>query len=104
MLIARNAAEEHAAIVDGETALHVGVGLTAGVLGISVTAAVLASLGAEFVYLAAKRGPHHAAFDKVVPASSIANHAADVIATVGGVYLGRWLVQRVGGTAVAPVP
>ena len=96
VLVARNASEQHAAVVDRDTAMHAGVGVAAGALGISVTAAVLASLGVEFAYLATKRGARRAAFDKVEPASSIANHAADVIATVGGVYVGRWIVRRYG--------
>ena len=96
MLVARNAAEQHAAFLDHETPLHAGVGVAAGVLGISVTAAVLASIGVEFAYLAAKNGPRSAAFEKVVPASSLANHAADVVATVAGVYVGRWLVRASG--------
>lgn len=105
MLIARNAAEQHAALVDTDTALHAGVGVTAGLLGVSVSVAVLASLGVEFTYLAAKRGPRRAAFDKMVPASSLANHAADVLATVGGVCLGRWLAQRLRlPVAVRPAP
>lgn len=103
-LVARNPAEQHAAIVDIDTAMHVGVGTAAGVLGVSVSTAVLASLGIEFAYLAARRGAKRAAFDKVVPASSLANHAADVLATVGGVYLGRWIVRRSGSTAVATGP
>jgi hypothetical protein len=96
VLVARNASEQHAAVVDRDTAMHAGVGVAAGALGISVTAAVLASLGVEFAYLATKRGARRAAFDKVEPASSIANHAADVVATVGGVYVGRWIVRRYG--------
>ena len=90
MLIARNATEQHAAVIDRDTALHVGIGVTSGLFGISVTAAVLGSIGVEYARLAARRGAERAAFDKSVPASSLANHAADVVATVGGVYLGRW--------------
>lgn len=93
-LVARNASEQHAAVIDSQTVLHVGVGVSSGVFGVSVTTAVLASLAAEFAYLASKNGLRRAAFDKVVPASSLANHAADVIATVVGVYAGRWLVRR----------
>jgi len=94
MLIARNAAEQHVAVIDRDTAVHGSVGVLAGLFGISVTTAVLASLGVEFACLAAKNGVRRAAFDRVVPASSLANHAADVMATVAGVYVGRWLVRR----------
>jgi hypothetical protein len=96
MLVAHNASEQHVAIIDRDTAVHASVGLTAGLLGISVTTAVLASLGVEFAYLSLKNGAAHAAFDRVVPATSLANHAADVVATVAGVYIGRWLVRRAG--------
>jgi hypothetical protein len=102
MLIAHNAAEQHAALVDRDTAMHAGIGVMAGLLGISVTAAVLTSLGVEFAYLAAQRGARRAAFDKVEPASSIANHASDVIATVGGVYVGRWIVRRFSPSEIPP--
>lgn len=94
MLVARNASEQNVAVIDRDTAVHASVGITAGLLGISVTAAVLASLGVEFAYLSAKHGLRRAAFDRVVPATSLANHAADVVATVAGVYVGRWLVSR----------
>lgn len=94
MLIARNQSEAHAAVIDRETAMHAGIGMSAGVLGISVTAAVLASIGLEFVHLAARDGVRRAAFKKVVPATSLANHAADVVATMAGVYIGRWVVRR----------
>ena len=102
MLIAQTAAEQHAAVLDRDTAMHAGVGVAAGALGISVTAAVLASLGVEFAYLATKRGARRAAFDKVEPASSIANHAADVLATVGGVYVGRWIIARFSPSETPP--
>lgn len=94
MLVAHNSAEQHVAIIDRDTAVHASVGVSAGLLGISVTAAVLASIGLEFAYLSAKHGPTRAAFDRVVPATSLANHAADIVATVAGVYIGRWLVRR----------
>lgn len=94
VLVARNASEQNIAVIDRDTAVHGSVGVVAGLLGISVTAAVLASLGVEFVYLSSKHGVQRAAFDRVVPASSLANHAADVLATVTGVYIGRWLAQR----------
>ena len=93
MLIARNSTEEHAAVLDHETPVHASVGIISGVLGISVTTAILTSIGVEFAYLAAKNGPRRAAFDKVLPASSLANHAADVVSTVAGVYVGRWLAR-----------
>lgn len=94
MLVARNSAEQHVAIIDRDTAVHASVGIAAGLLGISVTVAVLASIGVEFAYLSAKHGPSRAAFDRVVPATSLANYATDVMATVAGVYVGRWLVRR----------
>jgi hypothetical protein len=94
MLVARNASEEHAAVFDRETPVHASVGVIGGLVGVSLTAAVLTSIGVEFVCLAAKDGVRHAAFGKTVPASSLANHAADLLATVGGFYLGRWLIQR----------
>lgn len=94
MLIARNRAEQHAALIDRETAMHTGIGFSAGLLGVNLTTAVLASIGVEFLHLAAKDGVRKAAFEKVVPASSLANHAADVMATVAGVYIGRWVVRR----------
>lgn len=94
MLVARNSAEQHVAIIDRDTCVHASVGVAAGVIGISLTAAVLASIGLEFAYLSAKHGASRAAFDRVVPATSLANHAADVMATVAGVYVGRWLVRR----------
>ena len=93
-LVARNATEQNVAVFDRDTAVHGSVGVVAGLLGISVTAAVLGSLGVEFVYLSARHGVRRAAFERVVPASSLANHAADVLATVTGVYIGRWLVKR----------
>ena len=93
LLVARNAAEQNVAIIDRDTAVHASVGVAAGVLGISVTAAVLASIGVEFAYLSTKHGLRRAAFDRVVPASSLANHATDVVATVTGVYVGRWLIR-----------
>jgi hypothetical protein len=46
------------------------------------------------VYLAAKNGPRRAAFDRTIPASSLANHATDAFAAIGGFYVGRWLIQR----------
>jgi len=94
MLVASNAAEQHVAVIDRDTAVHGSIGVVSGLLGIGLTSAVLASLGVEFAWLAAKNGARRAAFDRVVPASSLANHAADVIATVAGVYIGRWLVRR----------
>jgi hypothetical protein len=94
MLVAHNAAEQHVAVIDRDTAVHGSIGVLSGLLGISLTAAVLASLGVEFAYLSTKNGARRAAFDRVVPATSLANHAADVVATVAGVYIGRWLVQR----------
>ena len=95
MLVARNRSEQHVALIDRDTAVHASVGVTAGLLGISVTAAVLASIGLEFAYLSSKNGVRRAAFDRVVPASSLANHATDVVATVAGVYVGRWLVAMI---------
>lgn len=94
MLVARNAAEQHSAILDQDTPVHASVGVIAGIVGVGLTSAILASIGVEFVYLAAKNGPRRAAFDRTVPASSLANHAADALAAVGGFYLGRWLVER----------
>ncbi len=94
MLIARNAAEQHSAVFDRDTPMHASVGLIAGIVGVGLTSAVLASIGLEFVYLAATEGPRRAAFDRTVPASSLANHAADALAAVGGFYVGRWLVAR----------
>ena len=94
MLVAHAADEQNVAIFDGSTVVHASVGVTAGLLGISTSSAVLASIGVEFAYLSLRDGPKRAAFDRVVPATSLANHAADVVATVAGVYLGRWLVHR----------
>lgn len=94
MLVARNASEQHAAVLDRETSLHFGVGLGAGIFGVGVTTAVLLSIGAEMAYVASKDGARRAVFGKVIPASSLANHAADAVATVAGVYVGRWLARR----------
>lgn len=93
MLVASNPRQEHAALVDRQTGLHLGVGAVAGALGISVTAAVLMSIGVEMAYVASKDGAKRAVFGKVIPASSLGNHATDVVATVVGVYLGRWVVR-----------
>ncbi len=93
LLIARNRSDQHVAVIDRETALHVAVGLTAGVCGTSVTAAVLATIGLEFMYLAHQQGARRAAFARVVPASSLANHAADVVATVAGYHVGQSLAS-----------
>jgi hypothetical protein len=94
MLVATNAAQQHAAVFDQGTPVHASVGVIAGLLGVGLTSAVLASIGVEFLYLAAKNGARRAAFDRTMPASSLANHAADALAAVGGFYLGRWLAQR----------
>lgn len=94
MLIATNPAEEHAALIDQQTPIHLGIGVTAGLLGVSTTGAVLAALAVEALALSVRRGPRYALFGKAVPASSLGNHAADVLATVGGVYLGRFLLAR----------
>lgn len=93
MLIARNSKQEHVAVIDRDTATHAAVGLAAGVFGTSVTTAVLASIGVEFLYLARRYGTARAAFDRVIPASSLANHTADVLATVAGFHVGRSLVR-----------
>lgn len=98
MLVARNKSEQHVAIIDRDTAVHGSIGVLSGLLGISLTTAILASLGVEFAYLSVKNGARRAAFDRVVPASSLANHAGDLVATVAGVYVGRWLVRRANST------
>lgn len=89
-----SATKQRATIFDYGTAAHASIGVTAGLLGISVTAALLSSIGVEFLYVAARVGPSRAAFDKTLPARSLANQAVGVLATVSGVYVGRWLVQR----------
>jgi hypothetical protein len=88
------ATEGFRAIVDADTAARAAVGLAAGICGVSVTAAMLASLAMEFGYLTLKYGAAEAAFSKTRGASSLANHTVDVLASVGGFYAGRQLVAR----------
>lgn len=89
----RNASRQRATLVGYGTAAHASIGVTAGLLGVSVTAALLTSIGIEFLYVAARLGPARAAFDETLPARSLAGQAAGVLATVSGVYAGRWLIR-----------
>lgn len=95
-LVATSRREANGSLLDGRTPLHVAVGLLGGLCGTSLLTAVLGSLGAEILVIAARRGPDYALFGKARPASSLGNQAVDVAATSGGYYLGRWLRERPG--------
>lgn len=94
LIIAKNSRETHAAVLDEETAVHFGLGLSAAAIGVTPTAAVLADIAVEAAIRSVKEGPRRALFQKAIPASSLANHAADVLATVAGFYTGRFLLLR----------
>lgn len=98
------ASSRSSALIDYGTASHASIGVTAGLLGISVTAALLSSIGVEFLYLAARVGPSRAAFDQTLPPRSLANQAIGTLATVSGVYVGRWLIQRARAAQATPLP
>ena len=92
MLIATSRAEQNRAVIDPWSAVHLGVGLAAGLLAIPLVPAVAGSIAYEVVEHQAERtGVGRQIFLTEGPETP-GNVAADVALFAAGVLLGhRWL-------------
>jgi hypothetical protein len=106
-LVASSKRHEGIAILDLSTAAHFGIGTAAGLSGVDPKIALLIALLAEGAYEVVKQRDTEAIFERGTGQSKI-NEIVDLLAMVGGAYLGHGLRDKIkeepAVAAATPVP
>ena len=92
-LVARNPSEHGQAAFDIYTPFHFGVGVVAGILGISPVKAALALTAVKVAVASYEHGAGHALFGRSRGESNL-NELCDLLAELGGVDVGATLRSR----------
>jgi hypothetical protein len=107
-LIAKNQSEHGQAALDAYTPFHFGVGVIAGVLGVSPVKAALALTALKIGVASYEHGAGHALFSRSRGESSI-NELCDLLAELAGVDAGaalraKWATPATLAPAPTPTP
>lgn len=102
MLVAQNRSEYGQAAVDLYTPLHFGLGLAAGIVGVSPVKAALFFTVLKIGVASLERGMGHALLARI-PGESNLNELCDLLAEIGGVDVGAKIRSRWASAPTVPV-
>jgi len=101
-VVAQNRSEYGQAAIDLYTPLHFGLGLVAGIVGVSPVKAALFFTVAKIGVAALEHGMGHALLRRV-PGESNINELCDLLAEIGGVDVGAKIRSRWNPSPTVPV-